>query len=86
MSRDAKRNTKYMTVTAIIVLIGHWIDFYLIIMPGTVGENATIGLVEIGSFIAFAGLFIFIVLYYLGKVPLVSKNHPFYQESLTYET
>ncbi len=86
MSRDTKRNPKYMTITAIIVLIGHWLDFYLIVTPGTVGENGSIGLVEIGPFIAFAGLFLFVVLRYLGKVPLVSKKHPFYKESLTYET
>ncbi|MAE08386.1 MAG: quinol:cytochrome C oxidoreductase [Bacteroidetes bacterium] len=86
MSRDAKRNPKYMTITAIIVLIGHWVDFYLIIMPGAVGDNATIGLIEIGTFIAFAGIFILIVLKYLGKVPLTSRNHPFLKESLTYDT
>lgn len=86
MSRDAKRNPRYMVITAVIVLIGHWIDFYLIIMPGAVGDNATIGLIEIGSFIAFAGLFLMIVLYYLGKVPLISSNHPFLKESLTYDT
>lgn len=86
MSRDAKRNPKFMAVASIIVLIGHWLDFYLIVTPGAVGENATIGLVEIGPFIAFAGLFLLVVFRYLGKVPLVSKNHPFHKESLSYET
>lgn len=86
MSRDAKRNPRYMAITAIIVLIGHWVDLYLIIMPGAVGDNATIGLIEIGTFIVFAGLFILIVLKYLGKVPLISSNHPFLKESLTYDT
>jgi len=86
MSTGAKRNSISLTIVCIVVLIGHYVDYYLIIMPGTVGENAKIGLFEIGTFILFAGLFLLIVLRYLSKVPLQSKNHPMYEESLTYES
>ncbi len=86
MTTNAKRNPVSMAIASIVVLIGHYIDYYLIIMPGAVGENARIGLFEIGIFILFAGIFVLVVLRYLSKVPLISINHPMYEESLTYET
>ena len=44
MTTNAKRNPVSMAIASIVVLIGHYIDYYLIIMPGAVGENARIGL------------------------------------------
>ncbi len=78
------KNPKALMFTAIILFIGQWIDLYLQIMPGSTGVNV-IGFVEIGSFLGFFGLFIFVVSRSLSKVPLVPKNHPFLQESVTHK-
>lgn len=86
MTTNAKTNTVTMAIVSVVVLVGHWIDLYLMIIPGSVGVKANIGLIEIGTTIAYLGLFIFVVLRYLEKHPLVSRNHPFIEESLTYES
>jgi len=43
MSRDAKRNYGVLTLVGIIILIGHWLDVYLMISAGSLGASAKIG-------------------------------------------
>jgi len=82
MSRDAKRQTTVLTVVCIVLLCGHWLDYYMMIMPGTVAEHRSFGIIEIGTALGFAGLFSFLMLTQLAKKPLVAQNHPFLDESL----
>ena len=79
--RAAKRLKGQVLFVAILILIGHYIDVYVMIMPGTVGTHWHIGLVEIGTFIGYIGLFTYVVLSSLSRVPLVQKNHPLILES-----
>jgi hypothetical protein len=80
MSRDAKRVPGLVIFAGIFVILGHWIDHFVMIMPGSVGAAYGIGLVEIGGFVMFAGLFILIVFTNLSKAPLLQKNHPMLKE------
>ncbi|MEZ5045511.1 MAG: quinol:cytochrome C oxidoreductase [Chitinophagaceae bacterium] len=82
MSRPNKRNYFIVALVAIIILIGHWVDFYQMIMPGTVGEHWHIGWFEIGILLGFIGLVIFLVSNKLTKAPLVPQNHPFLKETI----
>ncbi len=82
MSKDAKRNAGFMVFVGCIIFFGHWMDVFMIVSPGALGPDGTIGLVEIGSFIAFLGLFLFVVLGAIAKRPLLVKNHPYLEESL----
>lgn len=87
MTRNSKRGSLILLPVALIVFIGHWLDLYQLIMPGAVGgENAAIGLPEIGITIGYAGLFLLVVFRSLTKAPLVPKNHPFFKESFEYHT
>ena len=79
--RAAKRLKGQVLFVAILILIGHYLDVYLMIMPGTVGTHWHIGIQEIGTFIGFIGLFTYVVLTSLSKVPLIQKNHPLILES-----
>ena len=92
LSRDAKRSTKYLTRVGVIILIGHFADLYLAVIPGTIhghllwgfgeGHHANFGWwFEIGMLLGFLGLFLRVVLTTLTKAPLIPKNHPFLQES-----
>ncbi len=81
ISRDAKRNNGRLIFVSIIILIGHWINSYLLVAPGTLNTHGHIGFVEIGMGLGFAGLMIYIVLNALTKAPLEVKNHPFLDES-----
>ncbi|WP_207422051.1 quinol:cytochrome C oxidoreductase [Desertivirga brevis] len=82
MTRDAKRQTTVLTFVCIFLLCGHWLDYYMMIMPGTMEEHHTFGITEIGIALGFAGLFAYLMLTKLAEKPLVAKNHPFLEESL----
>ncbi|NVK26691.1 MAG: quinol:cytochrome C oxidoreductase [Flavobacteriia bacterium] len=81
MSRDSKRVMGLVSFTAVIVLVGHWLDHFIMIMPGSVGEYYGFGWAEIGGFMLYAGLFILVVFRNLANAPLLQKNHPMVVES-----
>lgn len=81
IARDAKRNPTYLTIVGVIIFLGHFIDVYLLVVPGTQHGHSHFGLPEIGMFLGFLGLFTFVTLRSLAKAPLVPMNHPFRQES-----
>ncbi len=87
MSRDSKRNFFFLMFVGTIIFIGHYLDVIMIVMPGTVGHAWTgLSWMEFGTFFFFLGLFIFVVLNALAKVPLRVKNHPYLDESLHHTT
>ena len=85
MSREAKRNPGILMAVCVIIIIGHWVDVYMLITPGTMGEYGSIGFLEIGLFMLFAGIFTYFVLNTLTKAPLMPKNHPYLDESKHHE-
>lgn len=82
MPRAAKRTGLLVKVAAVGVILGHWLDFYMMIMPGTAGKHSGIGLVEIGMVILFAAGFIWVTAASLAKANIIPKNHPMIEESL----
>jgi len=86
MSRDAKRNGIFLVPIALIIFIGHWLDVLIMVLPGTMFDHGHVGAVEIGMFLAFLGVFIFTILTALSKAPLMTKNHPMYDESIHLHT
>ena len=81
MNSDFKRVNWFVIMTGIVILIGHYIDVFNMVMPATVGVSWGIGLPEIGALMFFLGLFVFVVFTALTKAPLVVKRHPFLKES-----
>lgn len=81
MPRDSKRHTVFLKIVTIVVLIGHWFDFYLMVTPAVLKENGGFGLLEIGMAIVFGVAFLFVALTGLSKYPLVAKNHPMLKEA-----
>ena len=81
MSRDSKRLSNRVLIIGSIVLFGHYLDFFVMIMPGTVGSYWQIGFVEIGTFLGYTGLFIYVVTRKLSQINLIPKNHPMLKES-----
>ena len=86
MKLNLKRKLNWLAAVAGIVLIGHWIDYFQMIMPGAAGEHAGIGVLEIALTACYTGIFLFVVLRTLAKKPLLVQNDPFLEESLHYES
>lgn len=81
MDKAAKRNFSIMTMAGVIIVIGHWLDVFQMVMPGAVKADWGIGVLEIGMFLGFLGMFLFVVHNALAKAPLVAKNHPYLDEA-----
>ena len=81
INTDFKRLSWIVVMAGIIILLGHYVDFFNMIMPSTVGTRWFIGIPEISSLLFFVGLFIFVVFTALTKAPLLAKRNPFIEES-----
>ncbi|TDE06403.1 cation-translocating P-type ATPase [Flavobacterium hiemivividum] len=81
MHSDFKRLTWVISMVGVVILVGHYLDFFNMIMPGTVGDRWFIGIPEIASVLFFLGLFIYSVFTALTKAPLLPKRNPFIEES-----
>jgi hypothetical protein len=81
INTDFKRLSWVLVMAGTVILLGHYVDFFNMIMPSTVGDQWNIGFSEIGSLMFFVGLFIFVVFSALTKAPLLPKRNPFIEES-----
>lgn len=81
MNSDYKRVNLFVIMAGIIVLLGHYLDIFVMVMPATVGESWFIGIPEISAMLLFGGLFVFVVFNAISKVPLLQKGNPFIKES-----
>ena len=84
MNSDYKRIPWFVVMAGVLLLVGHYIDVFLLVMPSTVGAHWSFGITEIASICFFLGLFVFVVGTGLGKVPLRPKGNPFIKESENY--
>lgn len=78
---DAKKNYTLMTIIGILILIGHFCNIFMMIQPGSSGENWTFGIAEIGSILFFGGIFIHRIFYILSKKNIIIEGHPMLDES-----
>jgi len=86
MKRGSKRNYTSLTVVAVLIIFGHWIDFFQMVMPGSVGEHFNLSWFEFGILIFYVGLILFFVGKSLTKKPLMAMHHPFIRESVIHHT
>lgn len=86
MRRGSKRNYTTMTFMAIVILFGHWLDYYQQIHASLFKDHVTLNLFDFGVAAGFVGLIMYSVGNALGKYPLLAKNHPFVKESIIHHT
>lgn len=79
MPKATSRNKTVLKTVIPLLIIGQFIDLYLQIFPGTVGEQV-LGFQEVGTFVGFAGLFLLVIGYTLSRAGLYPVNHPYLQE------
>ena len=85
IGRNAKRRRTTLGSVAAVVLLGRWLDLYLMIFPSVVGEVPRIGLWEIGITAGGIGCFGLVLVWILRRAPAVPIADPQLSESLQYE-
>ncbi len=85
------KNPKVLLIMSITILIGLFLDVYLSVFPPLVhtfqgvGEHThpVFGIYEVGIFLGFVGMFMFVVARNLAKrKTIIPVNHPYIEESL----
>jgi hypothetical protein len=86
MKRSSKRNYGTITMMSVLILFGHWLDFYQMVMPAASRDHVPNILLDFGIGLGFVGLIMFITARSLAKHPMIAKNHPFLKESIIHHT
>jgi Ni/Fe-hydrogenase subunit HybB-like protein len=86
MSRGAKRNYTTITFMSVLILFGHWLDFFQMVFPGPLPDHVPLLLYDFGVGLGFVGLIMFVTARALSRAPLLAKNHPFIKESVIHHT
>jgi hypothetical protein len=81
MARPSKRNYFTVTFMAMVIIFGHWLDYFQMIMPGPLGADWHINWYEIGIFMGFVGILIFTVSRTLAKSSLIAHNNILLKET-----
>jgi hypothetical protein len=71
----AKRSTRVLKSVSILLLFGHWVDLYLMIMPSHWAEPQ-VGILEVGIPVGCMALAYLVVIRGLSRAPLVPVNDP----------
>ena len=85
MTRGSKRIWSWVALVSAIVLVGHWLDYFINIMPGATESFPSISIISIGAALLFAATFVYIVLLNFSKHAEMPQNHPYKEESFEYE-
>ena len=86
MKRGSKRNYGTITMMSVLLIFGHWLDFYQMVFPGISADHVPFMLVDMGIGLGFVGLIMFVTSRTLAKYPLLGKTHPFVKESIIHHT
>ena len=86
MKRSAKRNYAVLTFMSVLIIFGHWLDFYQMVFGSVFPNEVHMNLFDFGIALGFVGLIMFQTGRILNKFPLVAKNHPFLKESIIHHT
>lgn len=82
MKRSFKRLVTPGLVISIILIFGHWMDFFSMIVPELLPQGGGFGLVGLGAFITIGSMFGYVTLMTLsGYKDLESSTHPYVKES-----
>ncbi|MEN8965734.1 MAG: quinol:cytochrome C oxidoreductase [Polaribacter sp.] len=81
LNSDFKSIPWFVVIGGIVILGGHYIDVFIMVMPATVGGQWGFGIAEISALLFFLGIFIYTVFSSFAKASAVPKGNPFLEES-----
>jgi len=82
MRRSSKRNYTTMTFMCVLLLFGHWLDYYQMVFAGPFPDHVPMNIFDFGVALGFVGVIMFATTRALARHPLYAKNHPFFKESI----
>jgi hypothetical protein len=85
MPKATAKNAVVLKTVIPFLIAGQFIDLYVQIFPGTIGEQV-LGFQEIGTFVGFAGLFMLVIGWVLSRASLYPVNHPYLEECKHHHT
>ncbi|GAB2673924.1 hypothetical protein GCM10027036_29190 [Flavihumibacter cheonanensis] len=86
MRRSSKRNYTLLVFMSVLIIFGHWIDFYQMVIASVSKEHVELGLFDFGVAAGFIGLIMWATGNALSKHSLINRNHPFLKESIIHHT
>jgi hypothetical protein len=81
LNSDFKSIPWFVVIGGIVILFGHYIDVFVMVMPATVGAQWSFGIAELGSLLFFLGIFIYATFTSFAKANPIPKGNPFLGES-----
>lgn len=86
MRASAKRNYATVVFMSVVLVFGHWLDFYQMVFGSLSPNHVPLNLFDFGIAAGFIGLIIWQTNSVLSRFPLISRNHPFLKESIIHHT
>jgi hypothetical protein len=86
MRRSSKRNYTLLVFMAALIICGHWLDFYQMVIASISKEHVVLNFFDFGVAAGFVGLIMWSTGNALTKRSLIAKNHPFFKESIIHHT
>ena len=82
LPRRAKRNDNTLLAVSGLLLVGRWLDLYLMIEPPFHSEGPQLGVWEIFPVLGVLSLFVLVLFRILGRTPVLPSSDPRLAESL----
>jgi hypothetical protein len=76
LSRSLKKTPWAFATVCVLPFIGVWLEKYMLIMPQFFPEQIPLGLLELGMFLGFLGVYILSVSSFLSRFPFIPISHP----------
>ena len=81
INSDFKSKSWFVFIGGIVILLGHYVDVFVMVMPSAVGAQWSFGVPEISALFFFIGLFIYTTFSAFVKADPIAKGNPFLKES-----
>jgi len=81
LNSDFKSKPWFVIIGGIVILAGHYVDVFIMIMPATVGGQWGFGIPEISALLLFVGIFIYATFSAFAKAKPIPQGNPFLEES-----
>jgi hypothetical protein len=81
INSDFKSRPWFVFIGGAVILMGHYVDVFVMVMPSTVGAQWSFGIPELSAIFFFIGLFIYTTFSAFAKANPIAKGNPFLKES-----